>query len=38
MRAVIIGCLCAVAVSAAFADLFVIGGRSTQALYPWRGC
>ncbi len=38
MRALIIGCLCAAAVGAAFANLYVIGSKSTNADYPWKGC
>ncbi len=38
MKIFVVGCLCAVAVSAAFADFFVIGKKATMAYYPWRGC
>lgn len=38
MRLLIVGCLCAAAVGAAFADLFVVGAKSGMAYYPWRGC
>jgi hypothetical protein len=38
MRTLLIGCLCAAAVGAAFADFFVVGSKGTMAYYPWRGC
>lgn len=38
MRLWLVGGLCAMAAAAAFADLYVIGSESGQALYPWRGC
>jgi hypothetical protein len=38
MRILLVGCLCAAAVSAAFADFFVIGSKGTMANYPWYGC
>ena len=30
--------LCALAAGAAFADTFIVGGQSTYAAYPFRGC
>jgi hypothetical protein len=38
MRLVVIGALCMLAVGAAFADTVTIGGQSTYAYYPFRGC
>jgi len=38
MKLLAVGCVCALAVGAAFADLFVIGGKSSRADYPWKGC
>lgn len=38
MRVLVVGCLCAMAVGAAFADHFVIGAKGSRADYPWKGC
>jgi hypothetical protein len=38
MRILIVGCLCAMAVGAAFADHFVVGSKGSMAYYPFRGC
>jgi hypothetical protein len=38
MRVLVVGCLCALAVGAAFADQFVIGSKGSMAYYPFRGC
>jgi hypothetical protein len=38
MRVLVVGCLCAMAVGAAFADHFVIGSKGSMAYYPFRGC
>lgn len=38
MKLMMVGCICALAAGAAFADLFVVGGKGTMAYYPWRGC
>ncbi len=38
MKAMVVVCVCALAAGTAFADLFVVGSKSGQALYPWRGC
>jgi len=38
MRGVIIGAVCMLAVGAAFADTILVGGQTTYAYYPFRGC
>lgn len=38
MRVLVVGCLCAMAVGAAFADYFVVGSKGSMAYYPFRGC
>jgi hypothetical protein len=38
MKIVGIISLCALAAGAAFADEVIVGGQSTYAAYPFRGC
>jgi len=38
MRSLLVVGLCALAAGLAYAESFTVGGQSTQALYPFRGC
>jgi hypothetical protein len=38
MRVIVLSCCAALVAGAAFADLFVVGGKASESDYPFYGC